>query len=66
MRRLALVFIITFAITFIAQAAYDWKRSAIAKYIKTQIRQAKLLNTGIKYSLKGRAIWLYLSCVHIL
>jgi uncharacterized membrane protein len=56
MRRLALVFIITFAITFIAQAAYDWMRSAIAKYIKTQIRQAKLINIVTKYNIKPEGL----------
>jgi hypothetical protein len=56
MKRLALVFSIMFAITFIAQAAYDWKRSAIAKYIKTQIRQAKLINIVTKYNIKPEGL----------
>jgi len=56
MRRLALVFSITFAITFTVQAAYDWKRSAITKYIKTQIRQAKLINIVIKYNIKPEGL----------
>ena len=56
MRRLALVFIITFAITLIAQAVYDWKRSAIAKYINTQIRQAKLINIVTKYNIKPEGL----------
>jgi hypothetical protein len=56
MKKLALVFSITFTITFIAQAAYDWKGSVISKYIKTQIRYAKLINIVTKYNIKPEGL----------
>ena len=56
MKRLLIVSITTFIVTFISQIVYDYNKVIIDNYIKDQIRQAKLINVVVKYNIKPEGL----------
>jgi len=56
MKRLLIVFSITFIVTLISQIVYDYNKVIIDNYIKDQIRQAKLMNIVVKYNIKPEGL----------
>ena len=56
MKRLFIVFSITFIITLISQIACDYNSVIIDNYIKDQIKQAKLMNIVVKYNIKPEGL----------
>jgi len=53
-RRLLIIFTITFTVTFLTQIAYDLP--TVKQYIKDQIQQARLTNVIIKYNFKPKRL----------
>ena len=53
-RRLLIIFTITFTVTFLTQIAYDLP--TVKQYIKDQIYQAKLINVIVKYNVKPEGL----------
>lgn len=55
-KKLFILFCITFIVTFLAQVIYDYNRPTIERYIKSQIKQAKLKTLIMEYNIKPEGL----------